>query len=318
MTESKYLNISKFLMKWMVNPFFHSILDTSGQHLVLLESKDHSPPTSTEHLEKRGSLKYQFSNELQQLPVQLLKPSTNDTSKIVEVLENLAQINRERAHPDAPQKFLQLIQLLRSASLGSLQSIWGKSTSKPHRRRWILDTLPTVATPDAIQFIQTRIEQGELSQFEATQALIFVLHSIKADCHGVDNATMLLSSPYMQRSPTFRKVTLLAYGSLVQKYCATLRVCPDEALRPLHELVVEAGSKGHEEEIILGLKAIGNAGQPASLKRIQKLLPGFGNVASSVSSRIHAEAVMALRNIAKKEPRKVREDGECSPEWGVS
>ncbi|GCC16756.1 hypothetical protein chiPu_0020389 [Chiloscyllium punctatum] len=173
-------------------------------------------------------------------------------------------------------------------------------------RRWILDTLPTVATPDAIQFIQTRIEQGELSQFEATQALIFVLHSIKADCHGVDNATMLLSSPYMQRSPTFRKVTLLAYGSLVQKYCATLRVCPDEALRPLHELVVEAGSKGHEEEIILGLKAIGNAGQPASLKRIQKLLPGFGNVASSVSSRIHAEAVMALRNIAKKEPRKVQ------------
>eukprot|EP00061_Rhincodon_typus_P010418 g34683.t1 len=91
--------------------------------------------------------------------------------------------------------------------------------------------------------------------------------------------------------------------------------CSSDAawLAPLHELVVEAGSKGHEEEIILGLKAIGNAGQLASLKRIQKFLPGFGNVASGVSSRVHAEAVMALRNIAKKEPRKVREDGECAP-----
>ncbi|XP_059503677.1 vitellogenin 3, phosvitinless [Stegostoma tigrinum] len=278
----------------------------SRQHLVLLESKNQSPAAPTEHLERRGTLKYQLSNELQQLPIQLAKPSHNDSSKIAATLENLARINQERAHPDAPQKFLQLIQLLRSASLESLQNIWGKSIPQPHQRRWILDTLPTVATPEAIQFVQTRIEQGELSQFEATQALIFTLHSIKADCHGVDNATVLLSSPYMQRNPTLRRVTLLAYGSLVQKYCTTLRVCPDEALQPLHELVVEAGSKGHEEEIILGLKAIGNAGQPASLKRIQKLLPGFGNVASSVSGRIHAEAMMALRNIAKKEPRKVQ------------
>ncbi|XP_048457510.1 vitellogenin 3, phosvitinless [Rhincodon typus] len=278
----------------------------SRQHLVLLESKNQSPAAPTEHLEKRGTLKYQLSNELQQLPIQLVKPSHNDSSKIAEALENLAQINQERAHPDAPQKFLQLIQLLRSASLESLQNIWGKSIPKPHQRRWILDTLPIVATPEAIQFIQTRIEKGELSLFEATQALIFMLHSTKADCHGIDNATVLLSSPYMQRNPTLRRVTLLAYGSLVQRYCTTLRVCPDEALQPLHELVVEAGSKGHEEEIILGLKAIGNAGQLASLKRIQKFLPGFGNVASGVSSRVHAEAVMALRNIAKKEPRKVQ------------
>ncbi|XP_038649652.1 vitellogenin-like isoform X2 [Scyliorhinus canicula] len=278
----------------------------SRQHLVFLESKEQSPPVPTEHLVKRGTLRYQFSNELQQMPMQLTRPSNNDTNKIATALENLIQMNQERAHPDAPQRFLQFIQLLRSATLENLQSIWKKNAGTLDHRRWIWDALPTAATPEAIQFIQTKIEEGELMHGEAAKALIFVLHSIKADCHGVDNATVLLSSPYMQRDPFLRRVTLLAYGTLVNKYCATLRVCPDEALRPLHELVVEAGSRGHEYETILGLKAIGNAGQPSSLKRIQKLLPGFGTVAGSVSNRIHIEAVMALRNIAKKEPRKVQ------------
>ncbi|XP_041063776.1 vitellogenin-like [Carcharodon carcharias] len=278
----------------------------SRQHLVFLEYKNQSPPVPTEHLEKRGTLRYQFSNELLQIPLLLVKPSYNDTNKIITTLENLVQMNRERAHPDAPMKFLQLIQLLRSATLENLQSIWEKGAGSSHHRCWIWDTLPTAATPEAIQFIQTKIEQGELQREEAAKALIFVLHSIKADCHGVDNATVLLSSPYMQRDPFLRRVTLLAYGTLVHKYCAALRVCPDEALQPLHKLVVEAGSGDNEEQTILGLKAIGNAGQVASLKRIQKLLPGFGNVASSVSNRIHGEAVMALRNIAKKEPRKVQ------------
>ncbi|XP_067894136.1 vitellogenin 3, phosvitinless [Heterodontus francisci] len=277
----------------------------SRQHLVLLERKNQSPPMPPDHLEKRGTLRYQFSNELLQMPLQLVKASPNAT-QIAELLENLVQINQERAHPDAPQRFLQLILLLRSTNSENLRIIWQRNAAKQNHRRWILDTLPTAATHETIQFIQTRIEQGDLTQGEAAQALIFVLHSIEADCHGVDNATVLLSSSYMQSNPFLRRVTLLAYGSLVQKYCTTVRVCPDEALQPLHELVIEAGSRGHEEETILGLKAIGNAGQPASLKRIQKLLPGFGNIASSVSSRIQGEAVMALRNIAKKEPRKVQ------------
>ncbi|XP_078264274.1 vitellogenin-like isoform X3 [Rhinoraja longicauda] len=277
----------------------------SRQHLYLLECKDQTHPTPENPMEKRAGLRYQFSNELSQIPTQLVKTSDNDT-KVAKVLEELVRLNQEKAHPDAPQMFLQLIQLLRSADIHGLQSIWKKNANKQSHRQWILDSIPTTATHGAVEFIQAKIEQGEFTQFEAAQAVIFVLHSIKPDCHGVDNATMLLSSPYMQRNPFLRQITLLAYGSLVQRYCATIRICPDEALQPLHELVVEAGSRGHEEETVLGLKAIGNAGQAASLKRIQKLLPGFSSGASGVSNRIHAAAVMALRNIGNKEPRKVQ------------
>ncbi|XP_051868476.1 vitellogenin-like isoform X1 [Pristis pectinata] len=277
----------------------------SRQHLYLLNINDKPMPIQRMPTEKRGSLRYQFSNELMQMPMQLVKPSHNET-EIANVLEELVKNSQSKAHPDAPQMFLQLIQLLQSADLAGLQSVWGKNANKQNHRQWILDTIPVAATHEAIQFIQTRIEQEELSQLEAAQALVFVLHSIKPDCHGVDNATVLLSSPYMSKNPFLRKITLLSYGSLIHKYCATVQTCPDKGIQPIHDLVVEAGSKGHEEETILGLKTIGNAGQPTSLKRIQKLLPGFSNSAQSISNRIQLEAVMALRNIGKKEPRKVQ------------
>lgn len=39
-----------------------------------------------------------------------------------------------------------------------------------------------------------------------------------------------------------------------------------------------------------------------------KLLPGFGSAAASLPLRVHIDAVLALRNIAKKEPKMVRLD----------
>ncbi|XP_072920017.1 vitellogenin-like [Hemitrygon akajei] len=277
----------------------------SRQHLSLLELKNESLPMPSNSMEKRGGLKFQFSNELMQMPMQFVKPSYSD-SKVTKMLEELVQKNKVKAHPDAPQMFLHLSQLLHSANLANLQNLWEKNANKQSSRQWILDSISITATQDAIRFIQNKIEQDKLSQFEAAQALFFVLHSIKPDCHGVDNATELLSSSYMNKNPFLRKITLLSYGSLVQKYCSRVQVCPDQAIKPIHDLVVEAGNRGHEEEIILGLKAIGNAGQPASLKRIQKLLPGFSSSANGVSNRVQMEAVMALRNIGKKEPHKVQ------------
>uniref|UniRef100_A0A4W3HZQ6 Vitellogenin-like n=1 Tax=Callorhinchus milii TaxID=7868 RepID=A0A4W3HZQ6_CALMI len=269
-------------------------------------SHHQSLPTTSYHMENRGTLTYQFSNELLQMPVHLFKTSNNDT-QIIEILENLVQNNQEKAHSDAPSKFLQLIQLLRSATYQSIQTIWKKKAPRPEYRRWILDTLPSVGTIEALTFVKTKIEEGALTQFEAAHILLFMLHSITPDCHGVDNATVLLYSPYIQRTAFLRRITLLAYGSLVKKYCGTIQVCAEETLQPLHKLLVEASSKSNEDDIVLALKAIGNAGHPASIKRIQKFLPGFGTGAAALPTRIQREAIMALRNIAALQPRKVEE-----------
>lgn len=73
-------------------------------------------------------------------------------------------------------------------------------------------------------------------------------------------------------------------------------------------------SKVAVEQLILGVKVLGNAGHPASLKTLMKLLPGFGGVAPMPQYRLHVESVLALRNIAKKEPRMVRVHNQENPQ----
>lgn len=63
--------------------------------------------------------------------------------------------------------------------------------------------------------------------------------------------------------------------------------------------------KADTEKLILALKVLGNAGHPGSIKPLIKFLPGCSTVDPRVPQRVHIEAVMALRNIAKKEPKKV-------------
>lgn len=75
--------------------------------------------------------------------------------------------------------------------------------------------------------------------------------------------------------------------------------------QPIHERAAEAISKGEIREITLALKVMGNAGHPASLKTIMKLLPGFGSAAAAVPLRVQIDAILALRNIAKNEPKMV-------------
>ena len=75
--------------------------------------------------------------------------------------------------------------------------------------------------------------------------------------------------------------------------------------QPIHDRLSEAVSRSDTESIILFVKILGNAGHPSSLKSLTKIMPIHGTAAASLPMRIHVEAIMALRNIAKKEPRMV-------------
>ncbi len=75
--------------------------------------------------------------------------------------------------------------------------------------------------------------------------------------------------------------------------------------QPIHEIAAEAIAKNNIPEITLALKVLGNAGHPASLKPIMKLLPGLKTADTSLPLRVHVDAILALRNIAKKEPKLV-------------
>ncbi|KAI5085754.1 vitellogenin 7 isoform X1, partial [Silurus meridionalis] len=264
----------------------------------------------------RGSLQYEFATEIHQTPIQLLKIS-NAQAQIAEVLQHLVANNAAMVHEDAPLKFIQLVQLMRVATMENIQAIWARYKNKPVHRRWILDALPVVGTHVALNFIKEKFHANELSVPELTQALIVALHMVHANPDTIQLTANLASNPKVKNIPVLREVIMLGQGSMVARYCAEVHSCQADLLKSkdvfldfdyqhIHENAAEAISKTDIPEIRLVLKALGNAGHPASLKTIMKLLPGFGSAVASIPMRVQIDALLALRNIAKKEPKLVQ------------
>ncbi|XP_049321622.1 vitellogenin-like isoform X3 [Astyanax mexicanus] len=275
------------------------------QTLTLLEVQNTAVAPIGGEYAARGSLKYEFATEVLQTPIQLLKIN-NAEAQIVETLNHLASNNMDVVHEDAPLKFLQLVQLLRVATFENIKTVWDQYKTKPVHRRWILDATPAVGTPAALKFIKEKFLAGEFTTAEFTQALLVGLHMAKADRDAIQQTADLALSPKIKAIPAVREVVMLGYGSMVARHCAEDPSCSPDLLRPIHDLAAEAISKADISEVTLALKALGNAGHPASLKPIMKILPGFGAAAANMPMKVQVDAILALRNIAKKEPKMVQ------------
>lgn len=68
----------------------------------------------------------------------------------------------------------------------------------------------------------------------------------------------------------------------------------------------ESLDKGNETDMVLSLKALGNAGHPGSIKTIRHFLPGVSANPVSVSPRVLSAAVQSMRLIAARDPHEVR------------
>ncbi|XP_073332773.1 vitellogenin-2-like [Pagrus major] len=276
------------------------------QSLTFLEIQN-TPvePIRAEYLH-RGSLQYEFGSELLQTPIQLLRIS-NAEAQMVEILNHLVANNVAKVHEDAPLKFIELIQLLRVARFENIEALWTQYKARPDYRHWILNAVPAIGTHTALRFLKEKFLVGELTIAEAAQALLASVHMVTADMEAIKLAEGLAMHHKIQSNPVLREIVMLGYGTLVAKYCAENPTCPAELVKPIHEIVVQAVAKGEIEQLIVALKVLGNAGHPASLKPIMKLLPSFGTTGASLPHRVHIDTVLALRNIAKKEPKMVQD-----------
>uniref|UniRef100_UPI0037E7E08B vitellogenin-2-like n=1 Tax=Semicossyphus pulcher TaxID=241346 RepID=UPI0037E7E08B len=276
------------------------------QFLTFLEiEKIPVEPIRAEYL-PRGSLQYEFGSELLQTPIQLLRIS-NAEAQIVEILNHLVTNNVAKVHEDAPLKFIELIQLLRVARYDSIEALWTQFKARPDYRHWILNAVPAIGTHAALKFFKEKFMASELTIAEAAQVLLSSVHMVTADLEAIRLAEGLTTQPKILENPVLREIAMLGYGTLVAKYCVENPSCPADLVRPIHELAVQAVAKGDIKELVLILKVLGNAGHPSSLKPIMKVLPGFGSAAASLPLRVHIDAVLALRNIAKKEPKMIQE-----------
>ncbi|NXH32570.1 VIT2 protein, partial [Myiagra hebetior] len=266
------------------------------------------PPISapTSQLQNQGSLRYHFSGELLQMPIPLIRIKNPDL-QLTETLRQLVQSNEKGATKEASAKFLQMIQLFRVVTLDQIESLWLQFVNELPYRPWFLSAICAAGVTDTFRFLKQKIHDEKLSIWEAAATLPLAFHFVTPNKQTLEIASAFLTCPQIQKIPMHRIIVHLGYGSMVNKYCAQALLCPNELLQPLHDLATEATSKGDAKDMSLALKAIGNAGEPASIKRILKFLPTFSSAAASLPNRIHADAVLALRKIARKDPAKVKE-----------
>ncbi|XP_073699963.1 vitellogenin [Garra rufa] len=261
-------------------------------------------PISAEYL-PRGGLQYQFSTETLWSPIQLMRIS-NPQAQIVDALNHLATKKLEEVHEDIPLKFIQLVQLMRFADVDAIEGIWSQFKTRPNFRKWILDAVPATGTLAALKFIKKTFLAGELSILEFTQVLLVTVHMVTANLDSIKMYSGLALSHKVQETPVLRKVALLGYGTIIARYCSESLECPVEILKPFHEMVIEATAKADFAEMTLILKVLGNAGHPASIKYITKFLPIFGNQIPLFPMRVQVGAILALKAVAKKEPKLVQ------------
>lgn len=63
----------------------------------------------------------------------------------------------------------------------------------------------------------------------------------------------------------------------------------------------------NESEMVIALKALGNAGHPGSIKTIMRFLPGISASTKVLPPSVLSAAVQSLRLIAPRDPHSVRE-----------
>ncbi|XP_010153807.1 PREDICTED: LOW QUALITY PROTEIN: vitellogenin-1-like [Eurypyga helias] len=274
------------------------------QKLALTDVQKHMAEVPPKEFQNRGSLQYQFGSELLQLPVHLFRIK-NVESQIEESLQDIVETTYEQLPSDAPAKALKLMHLFRAANEENYGSVWKQFSSRPAYRRYILDIISAVASHRALRFLRHKMERQELTNWEAAQTVLVALHSSTPTRDVMEEATLIVRKHCPRSSTVLGKVCHLSYASLCHKQCSSSDSC-SECLQLLHGFAGEALSKSNTEEISLALKALGNVGHPASIKHIKKFLPGYATGASDLPLKVHATAVMALKNIGMKDPKMVQ------------
>ncbi|NXX84089.1 VIT2 protein, partial [Urocolius indicus] len=276
------------------------------QELFLIDVKRTPISAPKTKLQNQGSLRYDFSGELLQMPIPLIRIKNPDL-QLTETLRQIVKKNEEGANKEASIKFLQMVQLFRVVTFEQIESVWVKFANEFPYRPWLLSAICAAGATDTFRFLKQIIHDEKLNLWEATGTLLLAFHFVTPNKQTLEVASSFLTCPQIQKAPLHRTIVYLGYGSMVNKHCAQTSVCPNELIQPIHDLATEAISKGDAKDMALALKAIGNAGELASIKRILRFLPTFSLSAASLPNRIHVDAVLALRKIARKDPIKVKQ-----------
>uniref|UniRef100_A0A8C3A5Q8 Vitellogenin 3, phosvitinless n=1 Tax=Cyclopterus lumpus TaxID=8103 RepID=A0A8C3A5Q8_CYCLU len=223
------------------------------------------------------------------------------------LIKHLAEANRYQIDTTTSEDTIKLYQLLRVIPYEGLDVLWKQFAGNEENRRWFLDMIVEVNDARILKFLETRFQTGDLSANEALQTLLLAFDHLQAVPDLVEMAKMFLTMPFSKSNVYLWQTVVLSYGSLVYKHCAYYTPCPVAAVQPLLDMARESLSNGNHTDMVIALKALGNAGHPGSIKTIMRFLPGVAATPVDLPPRVLSAAVQSMRLIAARDPQIVQE-----------
>ncbi|XP_028299658.1 vitellogenin 3, phosvitinless [Gouania willdenowi] len=276
------------------------------KELVLLSVTDTSRAITYGPMESRGNIVYKFFNSEAHVPI-MMQDLQEPIPKAIELIRRLAQVNSYQIDSTTTEETIKLYQLLRMIPYEGLQTMWVEFSGNNELRRWFLDMIVEINDARVLKFLEARFKARDLSTNEALQTLLLVFDHLQALPELVENAKVFLDMPFTRSNVLLRQTVVLSYGSLVYKYCANYTTCPVPAVQPLLDLATESLRQSNAPDMVLALKALGNAGHPASIKTIIRFLPGVSATPVDLPPRVLSAAVQSMRLIAARDPHSVQD-----------
>nr|BAM22590.1 phosvitinless vitellogenin [Salvelinus leucomaenis] len=278
------------------------------KELVLLRVTDTVVTPTVGPMISRGNLVYKFVKALAQIPI-LMKKLDDPVPKIADMIKRLAQANIYQTDSATSEDVVFLYQLLRVTSLENHEVLWKQLSGNDEHRRWLLDTIVEVADARVLKFLKNRFKAGDVSANEAGQTLLIAFNHLAAETDLLEMAKEFLFMPFSKSHPMLWNTVVLSYGSLVYRYCTYEYgpSCPVAVVQPLLDMVIDGLKRNSELDMLLALKAIGNAGHPSSIKTIRRFLPGVSATPVTLPARVLSAAVQSLRHLAVRDPHSVQD-----------
>ncbi|XP_053723141.1 vitellogenin 3, phosvitinless [Synchiropus splendidus] len=276
------------------------------KELVLVGESDAAAALSAAPMESRGNIVFKFVEEGADVPL-LMQDLQNPLHKAIELIKQLAEANRYHIDSASTEDTIKVYQLLRVMPYEGLEEMWKQFASEPEYRRWFLDMIVEVTDARILRFLAARFQIGDITTNEAYQTYLLSMNHLRPVPELVEMAKMFLKMPFSRSGEYLWHVVVLGYGSLVYKHCAYYTPCPVTAVQPLLEMAMEGLRSKNVDDMVLALKALGNAGHPSSIKTIMRFLPGVAATPVDLPPRVLSAAVQSMRLIAARDPHSVQD-----------
>ncbi|KAE8294103.1 Vitellogenin [Larimichthys crocea] len=276
------------------------------KEMVLLGVSDTGRAVLYGPMESKGNLVYKFVNAEANVPI-MMQNLENPVPKAIELVKHLAEVNKYEIDSARTEDTIKLYQLLRVVPYEGLEAMWKEFAGNEEYRRWFLDMIVEVSDARILKFMESRFQAGDISTVEAVETLLLSINHLQPIPELVEMAKMFLDMPFSKSNIYLWHTVVLTYGSLVYKHCAYYTPCPINAVQPLLDMALGSLRSGSEADMIIALKALGNAGHPGSIKTIMRFLPGVAATPVDLPPRVLSAAVQSMRLIAARDPHSVQE-----------